>query len=183
MSHEVERVYDALLIARYQAEDDSSLDELVQRYQSRVRGGVVHWLGGDVAAVDDVCQQVWLGVVKGLKRLNQPMAFEGWLQQIVRAQVALFLRSSQRLPVPLDAVFDPEDRSATIPQEVVDWDKLDTAVNGLGEPYTSMLRMRFWQSYSYQQIAETLNIPIGTVRSRLHWAREKLAKQLCLEEL
>ena len=180
MSEQARRVYDALLIVRYQAGDDLALEELIRRHESSVRAGVMRWLGGgNQSAVDDICQQAWLEVIRGLRRLDQPMAWQAWVARIARIQVAQFLRKKERATVPLDALID----SATqIPEQPFDWEKLMRAVKGLGEPYEQMLRMRFWQSYSYQQIASALDIPLGTVRSRLHWARSQLAKQLRDEE-
>jgi len=179
MSDPAHRVYDALLIVRYQAGDDAALEELIRRHESAVRASVVRWLGGNPPAVDDICQQVWIEVVKGLARLDRPMAWQAWLSRIARTQVALHLRKRERATVPLDALCDP---AAAIPDEPFDWERLRAAVQDLGEPYASMLRMRFWESYSYEQIAEALQIPIGTVRSRLHWARGRLAEQLRNEE-
>jgi RNA polymerase sigma-70 factor (ECF subfamily) len=182
MRNETERGYDALLVVRYQTGDDLALDELIRRYELRVRAGVVRWLGGNSSAVDDLCQQVWIAVVKGLARLDQPMAFQAWLGRIIRSQVALFLRRRERRKVPLDTICDPEDHQLKIPEEPLDWDRLENAIRALGEPYASMLHMRFWDSWSYQQIADALQIPVGTVGSRLHWARSQLAKQLRCEE-
>lgn len=179
MNTELQRIYDALLVVRYQSGDDSALDELVRRHETQVKTAVMRWLGTSTSAVDDVCQQVWIAVIKGIPKINQPMTWQAWLNRIVHAEVALFLRKRDRRTLPLDSVCDPQ---VVIPDEpFVCWEKLRSAIKALGEPYESMLQMRFWDSLSYQQIADTLGIPIGTVRSRLHWARSQLAKQLCME--
>lgn len=175
MTDPTQRVYDALLIVRYQAGDNEALEELIRRHESSVRAGIVRRLGGNSSAVDDIGQQVWLEVLKGLARLDEPMAWSAWLGRIVRCQVALFLRRKERALVPLDAVLDRPAQESDPP---LDWRRLMSAVEALGEPYLQMLRMRFWESCSYQEIADALQIPVGTVRSRLHWARAQVAKQL-----
>jgi RNA polymerase sigma-70 factor (ECF subfamily) len=182
MSDELDRYYDALLIVRFQAGDDTVLEELIARYETVVRSGIGHWLGSNSPAADDLSQEVWMSVLKGLTRLEQPSLFRAWLKRIIRVQVALYLRRRDRRSVPLDLVSDPEDRQPYVPEEPMCLRTLEAAICDLGEPYTSMLRLRFWESYSYQQIAEAMNVPLGTVRSRLHWARTRLAGMLRKEE-
>jgi RNA polymerase sigma-70 factor (ECF subfamily) len=183
MNQDLERYYDALLIVRYQAGDDTALAELVGRYEATVRQWIVRWLGGQSSAVDDLSQEVWVALVKGLGRLEQPTSFRPWLYQIIRHQVAAYIRRRERKSVPLDAIRDPEDHRSRPLEEPMRPGTLEAAIHALGEPYASMLRMRFWDSLSYQQIADALNIPLGTVRSRLHWARSQLAARLNNEEL
>lgn len=182
MSIESERLRTALLIVRFQSGDDSAFEELFNQRLHLVRGSVVHWVGGVESVADDVCQQVWLAVFRSLPAMKQPMAFDAWIHRIIRAEVAAVLRRRQRVAIPLDSIAEPEDvlRPA---EKKPDWDSLENALQRLDKATVELLRMRFWQGRSYQQIATTLEIPVGTVRSRLHYAKKTLRQHLSRGEI
>lgn len=165
------RTRDALLIVRYQAGDDAALERLIELHARPLRSYVIRRLGGDVVVVDDVLQDVWFQVLRGLGRIRDPMTFQAWLNRIAANQVALFLRKKNRPAIPLDAVAEPcrEERS-----QVVDLEEIRIAIDRLEPNQQALIRMRFWESRSYHELAEHLQVPIGTVRSRLHTARKKL---------
>lgn len=177
MSIERNRLRAALLIIRFQSGDDSAFEELFLHRCNLVRSTVCHWTGDRGSVVDDVCQQVWLAVFKALPTLKQPMAFDAWIGRIIRAEVAAMLRRRQRIAVPLDSIAEPEDVLRPN-EEPPDWRSLENALQHLDQQAVKLLRMRFWQGRSYEQIAVELDIPIGTVRSRLHYAKKTLKNHL-----
>ncbi|QDV83436.1 RNA polymerase sigma factor [Planctomycetes bacterium TBK1r] len=177
MSIEKERIRTALLIVRFQSGDDSAFDDLYSQRRDCVRGMVWRWTGGVPGVVDDVCQQVWLSVLRSLPAMKQPMAFDAWIGRIIRAELALILRRRRRAAVPLDSIAEPEDvlRPGEQPPS---WEVLQDALEQIDHASAELLQMRFWQGRSYDQIATTLGIPIGTVRSRLHYAKKTLRSHL-----
>ncbi len=175
MNDQLERAFDALLIVRFQAGDNEAIEELVERHTKKVRAPIASQLGGDTGVSDDVAQEVWLQVFLNLTKLDKPITWQAWLQTIIRRQVALFFRKKQRDLVPLDSVLDPADETEI---RATDGLSIQDAVHSLAEPWRTMILLRYWKSCSYEDIAQSLSIPIGTVRSRLHKARQMLTLRL-----
>lgn len=178
MSIEIDRVRTALLIARYQSGDDSAFEYLYAQRSRLVRSTVLQWTGAAPGVIEDLCQQVWLSVFKSLPRMREPMAFDAWINRIIRAEVALFIRRRKRPPIPMDSVVELADPRADLPEEPPHWDQLHAAVDGLAHLESQVLRMRYWSCMSYNEIAESLGIPVGSVRSKLHYAKAKLSCRL-----
>lgn len=179
MNDRLSRTYDSLLIIRFQAGDDEALEELISRYQSVVRHSVIKRIGGNSSVADDISQEVWIQVIRSLSKLQQPLTFQAWLQRIVQRQVAVFLRKKERPLVPIEAVIDSIVDAGRPPDVGINVsDLLET----LPEQFQSVIRLRYWTSMSYKAIAESLAIPVGTVRSRLHEARRKLTRHVQTKE-
>jgi RNA polymerase sigma-70 factor (ECF subfamily) len=175
MVDNIQRAYDALLIIRFNAGDDGALEELIVRHRQSVRAAVKRRLGGEIAAVDDIVQEVWLQVIQKITQLRDPVAWQAWLGRIVATQVALFIRRKDRVRVPFEAVAEV---AVDLPSVEFDPDAIAHAVSSLSEPYRSVVRLRFWESLKYEEIAQRLSILPGTVRSRLHEARRQLGEIL-----
>ena len=171
MNSELANAYDAVLIVRFQTGCDESLEELIERHAEAVRAAVVKRIGGESCVADDISQEVWIQVIRNLSKLNNPIAWRAWLFQIVNRQVALFFREKQRPFVPLEAVFDS---IMDIEQHVDYGVDIRELVQSLPEPFRSVVRLRYWESMSYEAIADLLAVPVGTVRSRLHEGRRRL---------
>lgn len=183
MESKLSRAYDAVLIVRFQAGCDRALEELILRHSEAVRRSVVRRIGGDSCVVDDVCQEIWIQVINSLPKMREPIAWQKWLMRVAQRQVALFLRRKKRPLVPMEAVFDELD--AIEPTNSSDTGfELDVQefVKELSAAYRTVIQLRYWQSMSYEGIAETLSIPIGTVRSRLNAARKQLLDKINKKE-
>ena len=172
MNHPLQRTRDAILVIRYQAGEDAALEHLVERHAKRVRSLIVRQLCGDVALVDDIAQNVWLQVVRGIGQLKNPLTLEAWLNRVALNQTALFLRRRQRPSVPLDLV---SDQISINQGQEVDAESVQLAIARLESIHQTIIRVRYWESRTYQEISDHLQIPVGTVRSRLHTARKQLA--------
>lgn len=169
-----------LLILRYQTGDESAFEELFQRYQAPLRYYVRRMIR-ESRYCEDVLQDIWLTVLRNLRRLRQPESFRVWLYRIARTTVYQHLRRSRRfLPLtgeitpPVEA--SPED---DFPAEAAV--TIHKYLAHLGPEHREVLVLRFLEDMSYQQIAEVLDCSIGTVRSRIHYAkcslREKFNKE------
>lgn len=86
MPSAAERLYEQVLVLRFQAGDDQALAELVRRYHDRL-AYYVRRLLADPQAAEEVLQNVWLAVVRGLKHLEHPAALAAWLYRIARHAV------------------------------------------------------------------------------------------------
>ena len=95
MSDPADRIYERLLLLRCQAGDGDAFAELVERYGSRLRYFVRRLLG-DADAAEDVLQETWLDVFRGVDRLLDLATFPAWVYRIARDRAARRLRRRRR---------------------------------------------------------------------------------------
>lgn len=171
---------DELLVIRCQLGEAGALEDLVTRWQTPVWRYIVNLLPGDEDA-GDVAQEVWLAVLRGLGRLREPAAFAPWLFVVARRAVITRLRRRYALKpeVPLESNLDVADESAadihtpSIPQDV-----LDRALAALPIVEREVLTMFYLDELSLAEMAQVLEVPLGTVKSRLFRARRLLRSTL-----
>ncbi len=171
---------DAVLVAAAQRGDRRALETLLDRHHDRVRA--VCWrLTGNGADADDATQEALIAVVRGLARFDGRSAFTTWLYRIATNAALDELRRRRRRPLP-----DPDlvDRLAASPgagagvEWVAERDVLDRALRQLPEEYRIAVVLRDVGNLDYAEIADVLQIPPGTVRSRIARGRASLAAAL-----
>ena len=157
---------DQLLVLEAQDGDVRALEALVRRWQKRLWRHALR-LTDDPDAAWDVTQQTWLGIIKGLRRLNDPARFRAWAYRITTNQAMDWLKKNRRSIRSIADYPEPAARK--------------TADLGLTELLPKLdLRKRLVLSLFYlekltiSEISAALGIPIGTVKSRLHKARQEL---------
>jgi RNA polymerase sigma factor (sigma-70 family) len=124
-----------------------------------------------------VVQDGWLSILRKLRQLRQPEAFGGWAMQIVAHAAAEHLRRARRQAEAIRAMSaEPAPRPAEQPAT---FDRRLLA--GLTEPQLQAIILYYWEQMPLAQIAETLGVPVGTVKSRLYHARQNF-KHLLGEE-
>src|SRR5689334_23746704 len=99
MTDQADQLYERVLVLRCQTGDEAAFTELVARYHARLRY-YTHKMLGEAHGAEDVLQDVWLDVFRGVARLADPGAFPAWVYRIARARVAHVLRRP-RPPVQL----------------------------------------------------------------------------------
>jgi RNA polymerase sigma-70 factor (ECF subfamily) len=135
-------------------------------------------LSGSVPDAEDLTQQVFLLAQQKLGQLRDEGSAQAWLFAILRN---CFLKArQQRRPVAATNVrLDMEAIPAEVPPDAeIDRDRLQEAVNRLPAPFRVVLLMFYYEGCSYRQIAEQLDLPIGTVMSRLSRAKRHLRSRL-----
>jgi RNA polymerase sigma-70 factor (ECF subfamily) len=167
----LDRVYKRLLVLRCQTGDESAFAELVARYHARLRRFIGAMLG-DPHNADDVLQDVWFDAWRGIGRLRDAMALEAWLFRIARDRAYRMLRrrSARLVTEPLIDVVDGAEVELDEDERRI----VTTAVQRLPLPQREVLLLRFVEQMSYEQIAVALACELGTVRSRLHYAKRTL---------
>ena len=177
MTKAADRLYEQVLVVRCQAGDEAAFVEIVQRYHERLRY-YVRRLSVDASRVDDVLQEVWLIVFRGLPRLRRPGALAAWLYRITR-NAALAEQRRNRAQVGLEpeteALAAVDDEPDFTPQDAA---RIHACLDRLSPGHREVLILRFFQELSYQDIADVVGSPLGTVRSRLHHAKRALRRAM-----
>jgi RNA polymerase sigma-70 factor, ECF subfamily len=138
-------------------------------------------LTGSVQDAEDLSQQVFLAAQRKIDQLRNPDTAKSWLFVILRN---CFLKDKQKRRPLLAADVDLRIDSAPSPpiKEGVDGDRLQEALDQLPEVFRLATVMYYFEECSYQEIAEKLDVPIGTVMSRLSRARANLKAALTKPE-
>jgi len=164
--------------------DDRALPdiaELVARHHATVYG-YAYRLTGMAADAEDLTQKVFLIAQQRLFQLRDPAAARSWLFTIARR---CFSKELQRngLIVTASPHLDIENVPEEVPDEAaIDREQLQAALDGLTPDFRLVLVMFFFEDLSYREIAEQLEIPIGTVMSRLARAKSHLREILFEQE-
>lgn len=165
--------------------------ELLRRHQSHV-DRVLYHLAPEWQDRADLAQEVWIRVYRNIKRLQEPLKFRGWLTRIVTNLFYDELRRRKRFrsPLSLDAPLNLEDgemdweiaSDTRRPDEELAtrefYDRLHDAIADLPEVFRTTIVLREIEGMSYEQIAELTEVSLGTVKSRIARARQRLQLQL-----
>jgi RNA polymerase sigma-70 factor (ECF subfamily) len=133
---------------------------------------------GEAATAEDVLQDVWLDVFRGLPRLTESGAFTAWLYRIARDRAYRVLRRRRRTYQALDGcepAMAPADDTAFSAEDAA---RVHAALDRLAAEHREVLVLRFLEDLTYDEVARVLGCPVGTVRSRLHYAKQALAAVL-----
>lgn len=173
---------DQALIAKALGGQTAALGELLSRYQDRVYNTVLRLLGNAEDA-RDVCQDAFLHAFQALESFKGEAKFSTWLFRIA-INAAISHKRKHKITLRLqretgEYSHEPADASRTnrpeFNLELAEEEKrLQSSLNRLTEEHRTVLVMKDLEDMKYEEIAEILSIPIGTVRSRLHRARLEL---------
>lgn len=176
---------DEQLLEAYRFGDKGSFGNLVERYQRELFHFLVRFLG-DRAAAEDVFQETFLQVHQSAEQFDPQRRFRPWLFTIAANKARDLMRSQARRPTnPLQASISPGDdesgqfidlmeSTAQLPSEPMEQEELQRMVQGtvmnMPDHLREILLLSYFHQFPYKQISDILNIPLGTVKSRLHAA-------------
>jgi len=160
-------IEDQLLVMDAQEGDVSAMEKLVTRWQKRLWRHAYR-LTNNIQAAWDVSQQSWLGIIKGLNRLEDPANFKSWAYRITTNKAADWCKKK-------NAVHQVDCEQL----ELIECkEKKDTGIKELLGKLDIRKRMvvslYYFEQLSVSEISQALNIPAGTVKSRLAAARNDL---------
>jgi RNA polymerase sigma-70 factor (ECF subfamily) len=164
---------DELLVVRCQLGERAAFAELLRAWHEPVRAYVRRMLPS--ADADDVAQEVWLAVLRGLPRLRQPDRFAPWLFTIARRAVLNRLRAEYARAEIAD---DTEPTEPDASDLVLDRAAVVAGLAGLPTREREVLILFYLQDLSLENCAEICAVPVGTVKSRLSRARRMLRDEL-----
>ncbi len=170
------RLKERLLLLRCQIGDEDAYRELVESYGPRLNY-YLRKLMAQPEKADDVAQEVWLDVLRQLPRLHDLGAFRTWLYRIAHGKAMLEFRRNGRSPtttIDFEQIAGRDE--VTFSQE--DVARIHLALDHLEPMYREVLVLRFLEDLSYEEISQIADCPVGTVRSRLHYAKEHLRRTL-----
>jgi RNA polymerase sigma factor (sigma-70 family) len=168
------------LVARVQAGDCDAYEAIVRRFQDMAVGYACSVLG-DFQLAEDAAQEAFVCAYYDLPALRDPAAFPGWFRQIVFKQIDRLRRGRRVLNIPLElaaemAVSNPGPAEMAERHEMQD--KILQAIEALPEHQRSVVTLFYIGEYSQKEISAFLEIPVATVKTRLHAARKQLKERM-----
>ncbi|HYH82870.1 MAG TPA: RNA polymerase sigma factor, partial [Longimicrobium sp.] len=148
---------------------------LAERYLRGARA-VALAVVGEPADAEDVCQDAFVSAIARIDDCRKPDRFGAWLFQIVRNRARDHLRGAGRKVIPIDAVSveSPEASPARQAERADLRGRLLDALAELPEDRREVVLLHDLEGWTHQEIAERMELPPGTVRSHLHYARKRL---------
>lgn len=179
---------DQQLVERAQKGDTRAFDLLVLKYQGRVANLVARYLNNS-AEIEDVTQEAFIKAFRALPKFRGDSAFYTWLYRIAANAAKNHLVAVGRRPSSDRDIDDTESfdlpsklRDHESPDEILMGAELEqtitAAIEDLPDELKAALTLREFEGLSYDEIAEILSCPIGTVRSRIFRAREAIDERV-----
>jgi RNA polymerase sigma-70 factor, ECF subfamily len=183
---------DALLVERVQRGDVRAFEMLVVKYQRRVER-LIGRMVRDVDLVADIAQETFIRAYRAMPQFRGDSAFYTWLYRIAVNTAKKALMDRKRDPVVTEsALFSVNDEETSraeselsdgeTPEGVLASKQIaqtvNAAIQSLSEDLRQAIVLREIEGLSYEEIADVMNCPIGTVRSRIFRARESIAQRL-----
>ncbi len=173
-----QRAIDELLVLRCQEGDAEAFEALVDRWQGRLWRHAWRLTGNENAAWD-VLQETWIGIIRGLGRLVDAASFPAWAYQITSHKCRDLDRREHRrreaTELYVEQMRHEEEETAAVEKQ---YDNLKEALERLAGSDRAILSLRYEEQFDTAEIAGILDIPEGTVKSRLFYARQRLRKYL-----
>lgn len=181
--------HDQMLIARVQAGDKQAFNTLVQKYQHKLLKVIAHYIHDQTEALD-VAQETFIKAYRALPKFRGDSGFYTWLYRIALNTAKNHLTAlGRRLPDrDIDAQeaeyygLDSRLKDHDSPEALTLRDEIEhtvaLALEELPQDLRTALVLRELKGFTYEEVAEAMNCPIGTVRSRIYRARETVDKRL-----
>ncbi len=175
--------------ARLRRGDPEALEELLARYQHRLYRYLLRF-ARDRALADDLFQQTWLRVAQKIRQYDPSRNFDGWLFSVARNLAIDHLRryrpESLDEPVPGDPAGEPRHarlaaRGPSALDRVLERERSERLVTALGSLpwiYREVLTLRFEEEMKLEELAEVLDVPLSTAKTRLRRGLEQLRQIL-----
>lgn len=181
MSKEASRSLDAYLVSAAKLGDRKACDRLVRLWSSRLEAHAVRLLG-DRAKAQDALQDGWVEIFRNLGRLRDDRAFAAWAYQIVSRRCARIIKQAQRHRRLERDVANEAQVSLQIREDHAlpadEKQLLTQAIRALPAKQKSAIALHYLEEMRIEEVAAALDIPAGTVKTRLMHARTRLKKAL-----
>jgi RNA polymerase sigma factor (sigma-70 family) len=171
------------IIHRARGGDQGAFEDLVRRFQDMAYG-YAYAILGDFSLAEDATQEAFLEAYHKLSALRVSAAFPGWLRRIVLKYCDRLTRRKTLPSVPLDSLGDTLPSSAPDPARVAErheeQDRAMEALRAMPERYRTATALYYMNGYTQREVAQFLEVPVTTVKSRLHDARKWLRERMVI---
>ena len=184
---------DLELVRRVQRGDSAAFDLLVRKYQHRIAALIGRYIA-DWSEVQDVARETFIRAYRALPQFRGDSAFYTWLYRIAVNSAKKALADFKRDPLVTESALhtgEEGEETSRAENELSDGETpeallaskeiagvVNAAIEALSEDLRQAITLREIEGLSYEEIAEVMNCPIGTVRSRIFRAREAIAARL-----
>jgi len=178
---------DEQLMLLFQGGDENAYIELVNRYKDKLINFIFNYLG-DLESSEDVVQETMIKLYQKKHYYKEIAKFSTWLYTIAKNLANTELRKRKQRKTTLLSQFSKDDKTYELPsndpepgQEIqtnIVNKIIRNAVDQLSEKFKIVIVLRDFQGLSYEDISEVINVPIGTVKSRINRARLQLQVEL-----
>ena len=180
---------DSKLVKRVQKGDKGAFDLLVMKYQHKIVNLVMRYVRDPELALD-ITQEAFIKAYRAIPRFRGDSAFYTWMYRIAVNTAKNYLAAQRRRPMDVELdLQDPEQydlhaklRETDTPEGVTLGKELketvERAIAALPEDLRTAIVLRELEGMSYEEIAQTMECPVGTVRSRIFRARDAIAKKV-----
>jgi RNA polymerase sigma-70 factor (ECF subfamily) len=192
MDDKFKKLTDGQLLTRYTAGEEAAFRELVNRYKNSLYAFLKQFLNRH-ELIEDVFQETFVQLFNSRQSFDDTRPLRPWLFTIAANKAKDALRKWQRTAaVPIGTIAESEDLSfddmlntisadSTVPSDKLEKSetaaRVGTIIANMPENLREILILAYFNGFSYKQMADILSIPIGTVKSRLHTAVGRFAKE------
>ncbi|MFG6341490.1 MAG: sigma-70 family RNA polymerase sigma factor [Alistipes sp.] len=159
-------------------DDDTAFEYLFDRYRDAIRRLLVQ-RSGNASDADDLLQETFIKVYINLHKYSPEYTFGQWVYTIARNTFIDFVRRRQddlsideRFTAPASSSPTPEERFINLQQRT----QIEGYLERLSPRYRQLIVLRFFDELSYEEIAAKLSLPLGTVKTQIHRAREQMCR-------
>lgn len=180
MAKSAEKQFSEFLAASARTGDKAALERLIKHWQPRLLTHAIR-LSGDRELALDIVQEAWIDICRGIPSLKEPVTFPAWAFRIVTRRTADAIRKKQRNRRGNAAIAaEPQavDRSGSAMDAHADKLPLVNALKLLPRDQHIVIALHYLEEFSIAEIALTLEVPAGTIKTRLMHARRKLRATL-----
>jgi len=180
---------DTALVKRAKSGDGKAYDELIVLYKDAVFS-IIYRMVHNTQEAEDLAQEAFIKAYNSINSFNEEYAFSTWLFKIATNNCIDFFRKRKLKTYSMDQTIkykDDEiqqeyaDSDPTAEKEILSSEKsamIRRAIENLPEKYRTAIMLRHHEERSYEEIAQVLDLPLGTVKARIFRAREMLKKSL-----
>ncbi|MDT0308011.1 RNA polymerase sigma factor [Streptomyces sp. DSM 44917] len=180
MSHDLAELSDEELVPWAVEGDRAALEELLRRHRPTVLT-ICAGITGNPEDALDACQNTLIRVANGIRGFRSEARFTTWLRTIAVNAARAELEQRGRRPYPVGSSPLPREVVRGVDGQVTDGVRVRQALDALDPEFRTVVVLRHLCGCDYQEIADVLRIPMGTVKSRLSRARLELVNRLRLE--
>jgi RNA polymerase sigma factor (sigma-70 family) len=168
------------LVSCVRSGNGEAFEAIVRRFQD-MAVGYGYAVLGDIDQAEDAAQEAFINAYLDLPALHDPAAFPGWFRQIVFKHIDRIRRSQRAWQVPLDQAREIPSRTpgpGELAERRMERDQVFSVIQTLPEHQRAVVILFYIQHYSQEEIGMFLEIPVATVKTRLHASRKRLKERM-----